>query len=60
MEDDDDRTVEAEVPVTAKQIEQAMADATIKAMEEGVTAPEEILRRKLAARDVLLAPKGEE
>ena len=64
---DESRTVEAEVPaprVTAQQIEKAMADATITAMAEGVTDPEEILKRKLAARDELLAkpeePKSEE
>ena len=61
-EENNERTVEAEVPaprVTAAQIEKAMADATIAAMAEGITDSEEILKRKLAARDALLAPAEE-
>jgi len=37
--------------ITPEEIEQAMAAAVLKAMDEGVTDPEEIRRRQLEARD---------
>jgi hypothetical protein len=39
----------------SRRIEQAMVDATLEAMGEGVTDPDEIRRRKLEARDRVLA-----
>lgn len=41
--------------LSGKAIEQAMADATMKALESGVTDPAEILKLKLAAREQVKA-----
>lgn len=38
----------------SRRVEQAMVDATLKAMEEGITDSDEIRRRKLEARDEAL------
>ena len=39
----------------SRRIEQAMVDATLEAMGEGITDPDEIRKRKLEARDRVLA-----
>jgi hypothetical protein len=39
----------------SRRVEQAMVDATLKAMEEGITDSDEIRKRKLEARDRVLA-----
>lgn len=41
--------------VNSQAIEEAMAQAGLKAMEEGITDPEKIRARKLAARDEIKA-----
>lgn len=41
--------------ISGKAIEQAMADATMKALESGITDPAKILELKLAAREKVKA-----
>jgi len=44
--------------ITPKEIEEAMAAAVIKAMNEGITDPDEIRRRQLEARDEVVKSHG--